>query len=83
MRERQRKLTFRYRLRLARADRGTHPLRRARQEAGFTQDDLAKLSGISRPSISDIERRRRSPYRSTRASLARALDLPESELFKP
>ena len=55
-------------------------LRGYRGMAGFSQDELAELAGVSRRGISDLERGvRRSPYFSTVRRLAEALGLNASE----
>ena len=57
-----------------------HRLRRLREAAGLTQEELAGRSGLSPNAISDLERgRRRHPYPHTVRSLADALELPEDE----
>ena len=55
-------------------------LRRLRETAGFTQEELAGRAGLSLNAVSDLERgRRRHPYPHTVRSLADALGLPEDE----
>ena len=55
-------------------------LRRLRETAGFTQEELAGRAGLSLNAVSDLERgRRRHPYPHTVRSLADALQLPEDE----
>lgn len=52
-----------------------------RKLAGYTQDDLAKLSGVSQSAISSIEIGRNMPTTSTAAMLASVLKIPVSELM--
>ncbi len=55
-------------------------LRRLRQAAGLTQEELASRAGLSAKGISDLERgERRRPYPHTVSALANALGLPEEE----
>lgn len=55
-------------------------LRYLRQEAGFTQEELAERAGLSRRGISDIERGlNRRPRRDTITRLAAALALGDGE----
>jgi transcriptional regulator with XRE-family HTH domain len=55
-------------------------LRRLRQAAGLTQEELASRAGLSAKNISDLERgERKRPYPHTVRSLADALELSESE----
>jgi DNA-binding XRE family transcriptional regulator len=55
-------------------------LRRYRQAAGLTQEDLAERAGLSVRAISDLERGlHRSPQRDTVRMLADALNLPPDE----
>ena len=57
-----------------------HRLRRLREAAGLTQEELAGRAGLSPNAISDLERsRRRHPYPHTVRALADALELPEDE----
>jgi len=58
---------------------GAH-LRRLREAAGLTQEELAERAGLTAKGISDLERgRRRRPYPHTVRSLADALGLSEEE----
>lgn len=58
---------------------GAH-LRRLRDAAGLTQEELAERAGLTAKAISDLERgRRRHPYPHTVRSLADALGLSEEE----
>ncbi len=55
-------------------------LRRLREAAGLTQEELADRAGLSRKAISLLERgERKRPYPHTVRSLADALSLPEDE----
>jgi predicted ATPase/DNA-binding XRE family transcriptional regulator len=55
-------------------------LRRLREGAGLTQEELAGRAGLSTRAISSLERgERRHPYPHTARSLAEALGLPEDE----
>src|SRR5215203_6190718 len=55
-------------------------LRRLREAAGLTQEELAEKADLSAKGISDLERgERRRPYPHTVRALADALELPEEE----
>lgn len=55
-------------------------LRRHREAAGLTQEDLALRAGLSANGVSQLERgERRRPYPHTVRALSEALDLPEGE----
>ncbi|MDQ4127315.1 MAG: helix-turn-helix domain-containing protein, partial [Actinomycetota bacterium] len=55
-------------------------LRRLRERAGLTQEELASRAGLSARAISDLERgERKRPYPHTVRALADALVLPEDE----
>jgi predicted ATPase/DNA-binding XRE family transcriptional regulator len=55
-------------------------LRRLREAAGLTQEELASKAGLSAKAISSLERgARRRPYPHTVRSLAEALELSEDE----
>ncbi|CAA9429872.1 hypothetical protein AVDCRST_MAG82-2030 [uncultured Rubrobacteraceae bacterium] len=55
-------------------------LRRLREAAGLTQEELAQRAGLTARGISDLERGARNrPYPHTVRSLADALELPEDE----
>jgi predicted ATPase/DNA-binding XRE family transcriptional regulator len=55
-------------------------LRRLREVAGLTQEELAQRAGLTAKGISDLERGARNrPYPHTVRSLADALELPEDE----
>lgn len=57
-------------------------LRRARLQAGLTQEGLAEVSGLDRTYVSGAERGIRNPSLVTLARLSDALDIRLSELFK-
>ena len=53
-----------------------------REEAGLTQDELAKMSGISRTMISQLETEQKSDCKvSTLFAIAEVLHKPVSEIF--
>ena len=55
-------------------------LRRLREAAGLTQEELASMAGMSAKAISSLGRgARKRPYQHTVHSLADALDLSEEE----
>jgi predicted ATPase/DNA-binding XRE family transcriptional regulator len=55
-------------------------LRRLREAAGLTQEELAGRASLTPHAVSDLERgKRRHPYPHTVRSLAAALELPEDE----
>jgi len=55
-------------------------LRRYRDVAGLTQEELAQKAGLSVPTISNLERgRSQTPYRATVRSLAGALELSRKD----
>lgn len=51
-----------------------------RKERGLTQTELAKLSGISVPELSDIESGKRRPRATTTLKLAKALKVSYEEI---
>jgi transcriptional regulator with XRE-family HTH domain len=58
---------------------GAH-LRRLRQVAGLTQEELAERAGLTAAGVSALERGHRlRPYSHTVLALAAALGLPEDE----
>lgn len=58
-------------------------LRRLRQARGFTQEQLAEASGVSRPTITNIEiGKSAAPSSKTLATLAQALNVDPSELSR-
>ena len=56
-------------------------LRAAREEAGMTQEDLARAAGIDRTYVSLLERDRRSPTLTTLFALCRAMNIKPSALI--
>lgn len=52
-----------------------------RKKRGLTQDKLAEISGLSRVSISEIERGTADTKISTIKALAKALDVEFAEIF--
>ncbi|WP_417671715.1 helix-turn-helix domain-containing protein [Roseibium sp.] len=56
-------------------------LARLRRQSGWTLDQLAERSGISRASLSRMERGDTSPTASVLGQLARAYRVPMAELF--
>lgn len=59
------------------------PLRVYRIAAGFTQEGLAERAGITRVTISALERGEHVPQLATARALAAALDCGPDELFPP
>jgi transcriptional regulator with XRE-family HTH domain len=57
-------------------------LRRARKEAGLSQEALAFKAGLHTTEISRLERAVRDPRLSTIARLARALEMDTHELVR-
>ena len=57
-------------------------VRQARLDRGWTQEDLADLTGLQPTYISDVERGRRSPGLTTQSRLASAFELRIWELMK-
>ena len=55
-------------------------LRDLREAKGLSQDDLVKLSGVSKGTIVDFELGRRRPRPSTRRRLANALGVRPEDL---
>lgn len=56
-------------------------LRRARLEAGLTQEQLSDLCGLHSTEISRLERAAREPRLSTIVQVARGLGLPPADLL--
>lgn len=56
-------------------------IRRARQRAKLTQDQLAKRMGVSRPTITQWETGATTPHAKKLEELAKHLGLPRLELF--
>jgi transcriptional regulator with XRE-family HTH domain len=57
-------------------------VRRAREQRGWTQGDLAARCGIDNARVSRIELGRREPKLTTVIRLSRALDVPPNKLFE-
>lgn len=55
-------------------------LKELRESAGYSQEELAGLSGVSRATIANAERGVAFPYQRTRNKLARVLGVEGSEL---
>jgi transcriptional regulator with XRE-family HTH domain len=56
-------------------------LRRARDHAGLSQEELSERSGLHSTEISRLERGVREPRLGTIVRLARGLDLPPADLL--
>ncbi len=56
-------------------------LRNARRDAGLTQSQLVRISGIPKPTLSRYENGHVMPSLQTLARLAEALDLPQGALL--
>lgn len=57
-------------------------LREERARAGLTLDQLAERASVTGPFVAHIEKNRKKPSLTTVQQLAKALDLPISELLK-
>lgn len=57
-------------------------IRQLRQERGWTQEDLADVSGLQPTYLSDLERGARSPGLATQQRLAKALGVKVWEVFR-
>lgn len=57
-------------------------LRRARENAGLSQEALGDLCGLHRTEISFLERAQREPRLSTIVKVAKALGIRPSDLLK-
>jgi transcriptional regulator with XRE-family HTH domain len=57
-------------------------LRTARQRAGVTQQELARLAGVGKSTITELEVGRRGAYPRTMRRLAKALETEISNLVK-
>jgi transcriptional regulator with XRE-family HTH domain len=55
-------------------------LKEHRDRRGLTQEELATLSGVSRPTIAALERGYRQAYSSTTDKLAKALKVKPRDL---
>jgi len=58
-----------------------NPIRRLREQQGWTQADLARQIGCSRSLISMIETEQTTPKLSTLYKLAKVFDVPVSTLI--
>ncbi len=54
-----------------------------RRSKGLSQDDLSRLSGVAKKTISDLELGRRQARPSTRRRLARALKVRPEDIQFP
>jgi len=57
-------------------------IRKAREQRGWSQEELADRSGIHRTYISGVERAARNPTIEIVAAIAKALDLPVAALVE-
>jgi transcriptional regulator with XRE-family HTH domain len=57
-------------------------LRRARQQAGITQEQLSFRAGLSRPYISQLERNLKSPTVETLFLICEALGISAADLVR-
>lgn len=51
------------------------------EKRGFSQEQLSRISGVSRHTISEIELEKRVPSLKTALLLAKALQCPVEEIF--
>ena len=58
-------------------------IRARRKERGLSQEELARLGGVSRQTINAIENNKYDPTLSLAFHLARELDTTVDELFTP
>ena len=58
-------------------------IRRLRQQAGLSQVELARRIGCLQSTLSDIETGKTDPKQTRLEAIARALNVPVSELFEP
>ena len=56
-------------------------IRKSRKKQGLSQEQLAKISGLSRSSIINFESGRRDPRVKDLKKIARALDVPVEQLI--
>lgn len=56
-------------------------IKKIRKERNLSQNDLAKLAGISRGYLGDVEQQRSNPSLKFLNSIAVALDLPLKEVI--
>ena len=57
-------------------------LKQARHKKGLSIRELAKVSGVGKASIERIEAEKTTPRIDTLCKLAKALDVPVTELFR-
>jgi transcriptional regulator with XRE-family HTH domain len=57
-------------------------LRRAREQAGLTQEQVAERSGVHSTEVSRIERGKRDPRVSTLERLAKAVEVSPGDLLR-
>ena len=62
-------------------DQFARNVRRARTKKGWSQEHLGEVCGLHRTEISLLERAGRDPRLETIVKIARALDIPASELL--
>ena len=56
-------------------------IKELRSQRGWTQQDLAKMAGVSRQSINSIERNRYVPSLPLALEFARLFECPTDEIF--
>lgn len=66
---------------ITKQERLNYRLHRAIKEAGLTQRAVAETAGIDPPTLSKIMRKRVNPNLTEMTAIARALQLPVSELW--
>ncbi len=57
-------------------------IKQIRKQKNITLDELSKRSGVSKTHINDIENNRKEPTLSIAVSIAKALDVQLTDLFK-
>lgn len=57
-------------------------IKEIRKNKNITLDELSKRSGVSKTHINDIENNRKEPTLSIAVSIAKALDVQLTDLFK-
>jgi transcriptional regulator with XRE-family HTH domain len=57
-------------------------LRRARERAGLTQEEVAERSGVHATEVSRMEANKRDPRISTLQRLAKAVEVSPSDLLR-
>ncbi len=58
-------------------------MREMREEAGISQSELSRLSGIKQPQLSELERGNTNPNLATIAKVAEALEVPPWIMLRP